>query len=243
LNLLAIESSASAASVALAKDGALVAQYFQNNGQTHSRTVLPMIESMLENCEWTLNDVDAVAVAAGPGSFTGLRIGISIAKGLAWQGDKLCCGVSTLEAMAHLLSHMEGAVICPVMDARRGQVYNALFEAKGGGLLRLCEDRAIGLSQLLCELKSIKKKKILVGDGAHLCYTDAEKQEETLYLPPAHLRIQSAWGVACAGMALAEAGRLVAPSALQPSYLRLSQAERERQEREQPQKTDQQRGF
>ncbi len=239
MNLLAIESSASAASVAIAKDGALVAQYFQNNGQTHSRTVLPMIESMLENCEWTLQDVDVIAVAAGPGSFTGLRIGISIAKGLAWQGGKLCCGVSTLEAMAHLLSHMEDAMICPVMDARRNQVYNALFESRGGKLCRLCEDRASGLKELLDELKSIKKRKILIGDGALLCYTYAEKQGERLYLPPAHLRVQSAWGVACAAQTLAEAGLLVSPDGLQPSYLRLSQAERERLEREQSQKTDQ----
>lgn len=232
MNILAIESSASAASVALAKDGALVAQYFQNNRQTHSRTILPMLKSMLENCDWGLKDIDVIAVAAGPGSFTGLRIGISIAKGLAWQGDKLCCGVSTLEAMAYLLSHMEGAVICPVMDARRNQIYNSLFSCENGTIRRLCEDRAIGLAEWLEEVKQIKKRKILIGDGARLCYTYAEERGEYLELPPAHLQMQTAWGVACAAQRMTEVGQLVSPEQLQPSYLRLSQAERERLERE-----------
>lgn len=232
MNILAIESSASAASVAIAKDGALIAQYFQNNRQTHSRTILPMLRSMLEDCGWSLNDMDAIAVAAGPGSFTGLRIGISIAKGLAWQGGKLCCGVSTLEAMAHLLSHLDGAVICPVMDARRGQVYNGLFACENGTIRRLCPDRAIDLAEWLEEVKQIKKQKILIGDGARLCYTYAEERGECLELPPAHLQMQTAWGVACAAQRMAEAGQLVSPEQLQPSYLRLSQAERERLERE-----------
>ncbi len=238
MNILAIESSASAASVAIGKDGALVAQYFQNNRQTHSRTILPMIESMLQNCEWTMKDIDAIAVAAGPGSFTGIRIGISIAKGLAWQGDKMCCGVSTLEAMAYMLTHMEDAVLCPVMDARRNQVYNALFCCQGGKIERICADRAIGLPELIKELKKIKKRKILIGDGSLLCYTYAIEQGEQLDLPPAHLQMQSAWGVVCAAQIMAEAGKMVSPDQLQPSYLRLSQAERERLEREKAQKMD-----
>ena len=233
MNILAIESSALAASVAIAKDGALIAQYVQNNRQTHSRTILPMLEAMLKNCDWRLQDIDVIAVAAGPGSFTGLRIGISIAKGLAWQGDKLCCGVSTLEAMAYTLSHMEGAVICPVMDARRDQIYSGLFFCENGTIRRLCADRAIGLPEWLEELKQIQGRKILIGDGAQLCYTYAREQGIYLELLPAHLQMQTAWGVACAAQTMAEAGQLVSPEQLQPSYLRLSQAERERQEREQ----------
>jgi tRNA threonylcarbamoyladenosine biosynthesis protein TsaB len=123
---LALESSAAAASVALCEDEKLVAQYFQNSGKTHSRTQMPLVESMLRNRDMTLSGVDLIAVAAGPGSFTGLRIGIAAAKGLAWPENKPCCGVSTLEAMAHQLSHLS-AILCPVMDARRSQVYNALF--------------------------------------------------------------------------------------------------------------------
>lgn len=235
MNILAIESSASAASVAIGKDGVLMAQYFQNNRLTHSRTVLPMIESMLQHCEWELKDIDIIAVAAGPGSFTGIRIGVSIAKGLAWQGEKMCCGVSTLEAMAHLLTHMEDTIICPVMDARRNQVYNALFSCQNGQIQRLSEDRAIGLSELIDELKKIKKRKILIGDGSLLCYTYAMEQGEHLEMPPAHLQMQSAWGVACVAQMMADTGRVVSPDQLQPSYLRLSQAERERLEREQRQ--------
>ena len=237
MNCLAIECSAGAASVALTKDGVLVAQYFQNNGKTHSRTLLPMIQSMLETCEWTLADVNVIAVAAGPGSFTGLRIGISVAKGLAWQGDLKCCGVSTLEAMAHPLAHMEGVVLCPVMDARRDQVYNALFSAKGGALLRMREDRAIGLADLLADLNEIHETIVLVGDGASLVQQYAEAQGRQLTLPPTHLRVQSAWGVACAARSVWESGDLVSPEQLQPSYLRLSQAERERLARMQQDKT------
>ena len=130
-----------AASVAVSEDGALIAQSYQRSGLTHSRTLMPMCRDLLENCGLTLGEMDVVAVAAGPGSFTGLRIGVATAKGLAWPGDKPCAGVSTLEAMAWPLAHLEGD-LCAVMDARRHQVYNARFQAEGGRLLRLCPDRA-----------------------------------------------------------------------------------------------------
>lgn len=233
MKILAVESSAAAASVAVCQEGVLLAQSFQNNGKTHSRTILPMLEALLQNCELKLTDMDVIAVAAGPGSFTGLRIGISIAKGLAWQGDLPCIGVSTLEAMAWNLAHMEDFIICPVMDARRNQVYNALFQSDGRTLNRLCPDRAVGLDVLLNDLANLKKRKILVGDGAALCYNYAEKQREGLLFPPGHLQMQSAWGVACAARLSAERGEFVPPEKLLPVYLRLSQAERERLEREQ----------
>ncbi|MDD4716107.1 MAG: tRNA (adenosine(37)-N6)-threonylcarbamoyltransferase complex dimerization subunit type 1 TsaB [Oscillospiraceae bacterium] len=232
MKILAIESSAAAASVAVSEEGVLLAQSFQNNGKTHSRTILPMLEALLKNCELALPDMDVIAVAAGPGSFTGLRIGISVAKGLAWQGDLPCIGVSTLEAMAWNLVHMEDFVICPVMDARRNEVYNALFLSDGKSLRRLCSDRAVGLPVLLEDLANLKKRKILVGDGATLCYNNAAKQREGLFFPPGHLQMQSAWGVACAARLPAERGELLSPEKLRPVYLRLSQAERERLERE-----------
>ena len=221
-----------AASVAVSEDGALIAQSYQRSGLTHSRTLLPMCRDLLENCGLTLGEMDVVAVAAGPGSFTGLRIGVATAKGLAWPGDKPCAGVSTLEAMAWPLAHLEGD-LCAVMDARRQQVYNARFQAEGGRLLRLCPDRAISIDELAAELLSREKTQILVGDGAELCYNELTKRGLPVRLAPPHLRWQSAWGVARAAEELARAGGLVTAAELAPVYHRLSQAERERLARQQ----------
>ena len=236
MNILALESSATACSAALCRDGELVAQSFQNSGLTHSRTLLPMVDSMLKNCGEQLADVDVIAVAAGPGSFTGLRIGVATAKGLAWAGDKDCAPCSTLESMAWPLAHLEGRLIVCAMDARRKQVYNALFLARGERLERLSPDRAISLEELGGELKKYENQKIIVGDGAGLCYNTLQEQVPGLELAPRHLRMQSAWGVARAAEELAAAGKLVKGGALAPVYHRLSQAERERLEREQGQK-------
>ncbi len=229
--ILALESSAVSCSAALCRDGELVAQSWQNSGLTHSRTLLPLVEGMLKDCGRTLEEVDVIAVAAGPGSFTGLRIGVATAKGLAWPDDKDCAPCSTLESMAWPLAHMEGTVIVCAMDARRSQVYNALFLAKGEGLERLTPDRAISLEELGEELKKYKNPKIVVGDGAQLCYNTLRSPELELKLAPPHLCLQSAWGVARAARELAARGGLVKGGALVPVYHRLSQAERERLER------------
>ncbi len=233
MKILALESSATACSAALCRDGALVAQSFQNSGLTHSRTLLPMVHDLLRNCGERLEDVDLVAVAAGPGSFTGLRIGVATAKGLAWPGDKDCAPCSTLESMAWPLAHMAGKVIVCVMDARRNQVYNALFRAAGEGLERLAPDRAVSLEELAGELARYPEEKIVVGDGALLCYNSLNGRVPGLVLAPVHLRLQSAWGVARAAEELAARGELVKGGDLTPVYHRLSQAERERLEREQ----------
>ncbi|MEG1166360.1 MAG: tRNA (adenosine(37)-N6)-threonylcarbamoyltransferase complex dimerization subunit type 1 TsaB, partial [Oscillospiraceae bacterium] len=146
MRILGFESSAKTASVAICDEAGLVAQYFQNSGLTHSRTLLPMAENMLKNLDLSLADIDLIAVAQGPGSFTGVRIGVSTVKGLAWASEKPVCGVSTLAAMAYNgLTAPEGSIICCVMDARRNQFYNALFEIQDGIPVRLCEDRAIGV--------------------------------------------------------------------------------------------------
>jgi len=150
--ILAMESSAKPASVAVYADGALMGQYFQNSGLTHSRTLLAMVESLMNNLGVSLSEIGLVAVSRGPGSFTGVRIGVSAAKGLAWGLGKPVCGVSTLEAMAYQAPD-PGALLCPVMDARRNQVYNALFEWRDGALVRLCEDRAISLADLAEDLR------------------------------------------------------------------------------------------
>ena len=230
--ILALESSATACSAALCRDGELVAQSYQNSGLTHSRTLLPMVRDMLKNSQLTLEQVDVIAVAAGPGSFTGLRIGVATAKGLAWPGNKDCAPCSTLESMAWPLAHMAGSLIVCAMDARRKQVYNALFLATGTGLERLTPDRAISLEDLGAELKNYENSKIVVGDGAKLCYNTLTEEGIPMALAPKHLRMQSAWGVARAAEELAARGGLVKGGALVPQYHRLSQAERERLARE-----------
>lgn len=232
MKILALESSATACSAALCQDEELIAQSWQNSGLTHSRTLLPMVDSMLKNCGAALDEVEVFAVAAGPGSFTGLRIGVATAKGLAWPADKPCAPCSTLESMAWPLAHMAGRLIVCAMDARRSQVYNALFLATGDGLQRLAPDRAVGLTELGEELKKMGKEKIVVGDGAQLCYNTLTEQGVALELAPRHLRMQSAWGVARAALELIRADGLVSSGALVPAYYRLSQAERERLERE-----------
>lgn len=224
--ILAFESSARAASVALVEDGRLLSQYSQCSGLTHSRTLLPMAEDMLKNAELTLDKIDLFAVAHGPGSFTGIRIGVSTVKGLAWAADKPCVGVSTLEAMAwHGLA--AGGLVCPVMDARRSQVYNALFKVENGKPVRLCEDRPIALSQLAEELRDLNAPAFLIGDGAELAEKYLREQGLACTVAPENLRWQSAWGVAIAAMDKTPGNA----DALLPVYLRLSQAERERQER------------
>ena len=224
--ILAFESSAKAASVALCRDGALISQYTQCSALTHSRTLLPMAEDMLKNAEVPLDSVDLLAVAHGPGSFTGIRIGVSTVKGLAWAANKPCTGVSTLEAMAwHGLAH--GGYICPVMDARRGQVYNALFEIKDARPCRMTPDRPIALSELAEELRALNAPVFLLGDGTALAKAYFDANGIPCEAAPENLVWQSAWGVA---MAAADKPAGNADSLL-PVYLRLSQAERERQER------------
>ena len=230
MKILALETSAKAASTAVTEDGRLVCSAYQSTGLTHSRTLMPMVEAMLKNADLTLEDCDAVAVAAGPGSFTGIRIGVAAAKGLAFAAQKPVVGVSTLEAMAGNVAWWDGMVIC-AMDARRHQVYNAVFEAKDQALTRLAPDRAIGLDELAQEIKTSPLRKIVVGDGAELCYTYLLEQGIPCQLAPPHLVMQNAVSVAFAAEKAAQAGQLQTPQELLPVYLRISQAERERNER------------
>ena len=227
--ILAFETSAKAGSVALHDGACLLGESYCNTGLTHSQTLMTMAEDLLKNCGKTSQDVTAVAVAAGPGSFTGVRIGVAAAKGFAWGKEIPCYGVSTLEAMALGFGLQEGYVL-PVMDARREQVYNALFYFENGKLQRKCDDRAISLSDLAEEIKALEGPIFLVGDGSVLCYNTLKDKIPGLVLPPEHRMHQRAVGVALAALLNPGDGD---GNALSPNYLRLSQAERERLAREQ----------
>ena len=229
--LLAFETSAKAASVALFDGEKLLGESYQNTGLTHSQTLLVMAQDLLSQCGKTPSDVEAVAVANGPGSFTGVRIGVAAAKGFAWGKEIPCYGVSTLEAMALGLGAYDG-IICPVMDARRSQVYNALFYVNQNQLSRTTPDRAISLEDLGTELKNVKKPIFLVGDGSILCYHTLKDTLPNLVLPAEHRMHQRAVGVGLAALQSIAAGESGDGNALAPNYLRLSQAERERLERE-----------
>ena len=228
--LLALETSAKAASAALFENNTLLGEIYQNTGLTHSQTLLVMAQDLLRQCGKTTQDLTDVAVANGPGSFTGVRIGAAAAKGLAWGRELPCWGVSTLEAMALNLGVHQGYV-CPVMDARRSQVYNALFYADKGQLKRVTEDRAIALADLATELEQLDAPIYLVGDGSNLTYKTLSSQIPALVLPPEHRMHQRAAGVGLAALAMQARGESSDAAALSPNYLRLSQAERERQEK------------
>ncbi len=228
---LAFETSAKAASVALFEENTLLGEQYQNTGLTHSQTLMVMAQSLLSQCGKAPAEVDAVAVAAGPGSFTGVRIGMAAAKGFAWGKELPLYGVSTLEAMAVGLGVFDGYV-CPVMDARRSQVYNALFYVRQGGLERITPDRAISLKDLEKELKNLKKPIFLVGDGSILCYNALLKEVPELVLPSEHNLHQRAVGVGLCALAQMRQGEVGNAEILTPNYLRLSQAEREKLARE-----------
>ena len=230
--ILAFETSAKAGSAALMDDKKLLGESYQNTGLTHSQTLMTMAQDLLKSCGHTPQDVTAVAVAAGPGSFTGIRIGVAAAKGYAWGAELPCYGVSTLEAMALQMGVWNG-YICPVMDARRSQVYNALFRVECGKCTRIREDRAISLANLGAELQNLSEPIFLVGDGSILCYNTLSESVPTLVLPQEHRMHQRASGVALAAREMILRGEPADAAALTPNYLRLSQAERERMEKEQ----------
>ena len=230
MTILAFETSAKAASAALFREGVLLGETYQNTGLTHSQTLLSMAESLMASCGVAPGDIDAVSVAAGPGSFTGVRIGVAAAKGFAWGREIPCVGVSTLAAMAVGLGAWQGYV-CPVMDARRSQVYNALFRVDCGKYTRIREDRAISLRDLGEDVKNLSGPIFFVVFGSVLCYNTLLETVPGLVLPPEHRRHQRAAGVALEAARILETGERPSGAELVPNYLRLSQAERERLER------------
>lgn len=233
MKILAIDTSALVATAALCDDEKLIAVYSQKAGMTHSQTMLPIIKNIMDNTETNIDDVDMIAVSEGPGSFTGIRIGIATAKGLAFGKNKICIGVSTLEAMARTIADFcTDAIICPVMDARRNQLYNAVFEMRGGKLLRLSEDRMIEAPALAKELDAMDRPVYFIGDGYDImAKMKLSYQRET----PVACRWQNGYGVAMAALALynnTEDKSVFTDRMLRPEYLRLPQAERELKEKE-----------
>jgi len=230
MRILAIDSSATAASAALVEDGKVMGEFYINTHLTHSQTLMPMIDDVLNCTRTELSEVDLFAVSAGPGSFTGIRIGVASLKGLAMAKNKPCVGVSTLEAMAFNLEHLDG-IICSVMDARCQQVYNAIFSVHDSCMERMTADRALSIEDLAKECENYSKPLFLVGDGAKLCYNNERFKNLNAILPPEPLIYQRACGVAKSALAAFERGEAVTPAALMPIYLRLPQAERELKKR------------
>ena len=226
MKILALDSTALTASVSVCEDRKLLSEFTVNNGNTHSETILPMIASMLERLSIRADDIDVFACSAGPGSFTGVRIGAATVKGLAFGSDKPCIGVSTLEALAYNIRGC-GGIICAVMNARRGQVYNALFESDG---TRICDDRALAIEEL-CEELSGKGKVYLCGDGADITYRGFAGRVDAVVVPERYV-YQSGYSVAMCALDAYNGGVRTTDVELTPVYLRLSQAERERLERE-----------
>ena len=219
MNILAVECSAVSASCAVLKDNKLLAEYFINNRLTHSATLMPMIEHSLKISEQSIDDISAIAVSFGPGSFTGIRIGICTVKGLAAKSNLPCVPVSSLEGMAYGIPFVSG-IICAVMDARCAQVYNALFSCNNGKITRLCEDRALSVDELNSELSEKYRDNIyLIGDGAGLCF-DSFTDKSNMTLIPENLRFQRAGGIALAAQKMIDEGKTVSPSELLPFYLR-----------------------
>lgn len=226
MKILAVDTSAVAASAALWDDGHITGEFFINTKLTHSRTLIPMIDALLKNTDMSVSDLDAVAVNAGPGSFTGVRIGVAAVKGIAFPDNLACISVSTLESMAYNMLYAN-CVVCCVMDARCSQVYNANFRVSGNSIERLCDDRALSIEELTQELKKTEEQIILAGDGAELCYNSMKEILNNIALAPINQRIQRASSTAIAAAEKYKNNQTLTPAQLMPLYLRLPQAQRE----------------
>lgn len=223
MTILGVESSATAASAAIIQDGKLLSEVFSDTGLTHSQTLLPMIDSCIKNAGISVEQVDSIAVANGPGSFTGVRIGIATVKGLAFTNNIPCVQVSTLESMAYNIP-IFGGIICSVMDARCNQVYTAFFEnIDGCKVNRLSEDTAISVDELGKKIANYGKSVILVGDGAEICYNKLKEKCNSLYLASINTLKQRASSVAMCSINYEG----IDAEKIAVNYIRLPQAQRE----------------
>ena len=233
MKILGIDTTAKTATAALVENNKLIALTVLNTPNTHSVTLLPMINGLLSGASLTVKDIDLLACSAGPGSFTGVRIGTSAIKGLAYTDNKACVGVSSLEALA--MNVTEDGIICPVMDARRNQLYNALFKCENGRLTRLTPDRVLSADELKAELENENKRIFITGDGSEIAVKALAGK--SIAQPHEVLRCQNAYNVALLAYSIYESAtdeekKNYTAEKLSPTYLRMSQAERERLERE-----------
>ncbi len=227
MRILAIDTTASAVSAALVKDGFLEGEFFLNVKTTHSQTLMPIIDNLLKLTNTKLDDIDLFAVDAGPGSFTGVRIGVATVKGLSLPLSKPCAAVSTLEAMAYSMPRVSG-IICAVMDARCSQVYNALFRSDDGIIERITEDRALSIEELKNELAYYEEDNIyLIGDGTNIVYDTLVPELPDLILTTNNIRYQHAYGTAVVAERMSDMNKTCTSDELMPIYLRVPQAERE----------------
>lgn len=228
--IFGIDTCCMAATAALVDDRVLVAQTVVNRNKTHSQIMMPQIEEMFKIAEIDPMDVDVFAAAVGPGSFTGVRIGVATAKAMAQAANRPCVAVSTLEALAYSSKYFDGIAV-PILDARRNQVYNALFDCGKGGMTRITEDRALALETLLAELKASGRDCLFMGDGV-LVFEDEIRKElgEKAFFAPKTVSMNLGGAVAELGAEKFKKGETVTYSDLVPSYVRLSQAERDRLE-------------
>ena len=233
MKILALDSSGLVASVAVMEDDTLVAEYTMNYKKTHSQTLLPMLNEIKNKIELDLNSIDAIAVAAGPGSFTGLRIGSATAKGLGLALDKPLIAVPTVDALAYnLYDTGEDTVVCPIMDARRNQVYTGIYKFQNHELVIVKEQDALSIHELLEVLNGIGKKVIFLGDGVAVFKETIRENCKVEYsFAPAHLNRQRAGAVGALAGIYFKQGKIQTAVEHQPDYLRVSQAERERAER------------
>ena len=237
MKILAIDTTSSPVSAAILTDGALTGEFYLNTKSTHSRTLMPITEALLKSAEISIDDIDVFAVNAGPGSFTGVRIGVSTIKGLSMPKNKPCAAVSALESMAYCMPFSSGTV-CAVMDARCSQVYNALFTLKNGEVIRECDDRVLSIEELYNELKTVNDKIYIVGDGASLFYNSTDKRDN-MVLVQENIRFQHAYGTAKCAEKMYNENRLCTSAHLRPIYLRIPQAERELKARQEKERKEQ----
>lgn len=228
MKILGIDSSGLVASVAVVEEEQLLAEYTVNYKKTHSQTLLPMLDEIARMIELDLQTIDAIAVAAGPGSFTGLRIGAATAKGLGLALEKPIISVPTVDALAYNLWGTQH-VVCPLMDARRNQVYTGIYEFDCGKLRVIEPQMAVGIREIAEKLNAIGREVIFLGDGVPVYRTALEENLKIKHsFAPAHVNKQRAGAVAALGLCLAREGKLESAEQHRPDYLRLSQAERER---------------
>ncbi len=227
MKILSVDTSATAASVAISEENKLIGESFINTNLTHSQTLVPMIEQLLKNTKTGVDEIDCIAVNSGPGSFTGVRIGVAAVKGLAFANNTPCISVSTLYSMAYNMIG-KSCTVCSVMDARCSQVYNALFKVSQNKVIRLCDDRAFSMSDLKSELTQIDDNIVIVGDGANIFYEYLNDELKNVELAPVNQRYQRASSTALAAFEQIQSGsNMISANELMPAYLRLPQAQRE----------------